>query len=101
MYERFYHAFSPFGEPNIPIDMTFLCSSSFTELLGRLHAFSKQHYRDHWVQVLMQHHGYYHVHFVYYHSFCILSFNFVCYRSILYDRIFYLFISGVSMYVHD
>lgn len=51
LYERFYDAFAQYGEPNIPVDKTFLQSPHFFELLERLRSYAQQHHRDHWVQV--------------------------------------------------
>eukprot|EP00775_Hariotina_reticulata_P007949 gene7949-8147_t len=50
LYERFYESFSPWGEPNIPIDTEFMAHPAFYELLDRLRQHAEQTARDHWVQ---------------------------------------------------
>lgn len=50
LYQRFLKAFSPYGEPNIPIDASFLETAAAAALLQRLQAHSERWHRDHWCQ---------------------------------------------------
>jgi len=48
LYLRFYEAFAPHGEPNIPVDRLLLQSPQFFLLLQRLRLHANEHQRDHW-----------------------------------------------------
>lgn len=48
LYERFFDAFESMGEPNVPVDRTFICSEEYMQLLERLRGYAAQHHRDHW-----------------------------------------------------
>jgi hypothetical protein len=53
LYERFFDGFASMGEPNIPIDKTFMQTSAFYELLERLKRHSEEHQRDHWCKAAL------------------------------------------------
>ncbi|PRW39133.1 cytochrome P450 chloroplastic isoform C [Chlorella sorokiniana] len=50
LYTRFFDAFEPMGEPNIPVDRQLMQSDAFYHLLDRLREYAALHHRDHWVQ---------------------------------------------------
>ncbi|XRB10432.1 hypothetical protein RI054_01g02450 [Pseudoscourfieldia marina] len=50
VYKRFYQSFSPHGEASIPVDMEFVQSSIFCNLLERLRKVANETTRDFWIQ---------------------------------------------------
>ena len=49
-YSSFYREFCQRGEVSIPLDLPFLLSQTFKDLIRRLHAVSLRNLRDNWVQ---------------------------------------------------
>lgn len=50
LYKRFYDAFSPYGECNIPIDSEMVSNPVFYSLISRLEAQARRTERDSWIQ---------------------------------------------------